>query len=67
MEQTKDIIPFHADDVFADDACSMHDTEKHLRVELGVNMAKNHVDPKEWMAAFVAIKDSLGESRDTLL
>jgi hypothetical protein len=67
VEETKDIIPFHTDDIFADNAFSMHDTEKHSRVELGIDMTKKHVDPKEWMAAFVTIKDSPGESRDTLL
>jgi hypothetical protein len=45
----------------------MHNTEKHSRVELGIDTTKKHVDPKEWMAAFITIKHSLGESRDTLL
>jgi hypothetical protein len=67
FKEVNDIQPFQRDDIFADTKYSMHDCERRLRIELGIDNSEKHIDPKKWLAAFANIQDTEGDARDTLL
>jgi hypothetical protein len=62
-----ELQPFGKDEIFSDDCDSMHDRERHLRLELGFDMSQKITHPKEWTTAFGKIKNTPGKARDTLL
>ena len=63
----KKVIPFSTTDVFKDDGESMHDLERHLKVEFKIRAGSKRVDPREWLERFTAIKDTPGSARDSLI
>ena len=63
----QELTPFGPDDIFSDDPGSMHDLERHLRNEFGIDTSKKHADPKVWMEGFIKIKHIAGTARNTLL
>jgi hypothetical protein len=47
-KETASITQFRPSEIFSDNADSMHDLERHLRLKFGLKVA----DAKEWMAGF---------------
>ena len=66
LDDVKSIIPFSSDDVFSN-GNSMHDLERHLKVEFKIRPGGKRVDPREWLARFTAIQDTPGKTPLTRL
>ena len=57
----KSLLPFSIDDVFSDGGgASMHDLERHLKVEFKIIPGRKRVDPREWLTRFTTIQDTPG-------